>query len=95
MASEIVMRSEGRNTAHNACSDCEVFRKECANCPLLHPRAQCFVVGCPVAAWCERVGCPVLKENLELDRYWGWDISEDIPKGEKDERSAGEIRQNA
>ena len=71
------------------CSDCEVFRKECANCPLLYPRAQCFAVGCPVAAWCKRVGCPVLKENLELDRYWGWE------KVRKDERGAGEIRQSA
>jgi len=94
MASEMVMRGEGRNTAHNACSDCEVFRKECANCPLLYPRAQCKQLGCYVVAWCERVGCPVLKENLELDRYWGWDII-DTSKGEKDEQSAGEIRQNA
>ena len=55
------------------CENCEVFRKECANCPLLYPRAQCFAVGCPVVEWCERVGCPVLKENLEIDKYWGWD----------------------
>jgi len=71
------------------CKDCEVFRKECANCPLLYPRAQCFAVGCPVVEWCERVGCPVLKENLELDRYWGWE------KVRKDEQGAGEIRQSA
>ena len=71
------------------CKDCEVFKKECANCPLLYPRAQCFAVGCPVVEWCERVGCPVLKENLELDRYWGWE------KVRKDEQGAGEIRQSA
>ena len=71
------------------CSDCEVFRKECANCPLLYPRAQCKQLGCYVVEWCERVGCPVLKENLELDRYWGWE------KVRKDERGAGEIRQSA
>jgi len=71
------------------CKDCEVFRKECANCPLLYPRAQCKQLGCYVVEWCERVGCPVLKENLELDRYWGWE------KVRKDEQGAGEIRQSA
>jgi len=81
-----VMRGEGRNTAHDACSDCEVFR-ECRNCPLLYPRAQCKQLGCYVVAWCERIGCPVLKGNLELDRYWGWDV---CVRGEENGRYEGE-----
>jgi len=79
MASEIDMPRYDRSgevvslTRCADCENCEVFRKECANCPLLYPRTQCFAVGCPVVEWCERVGCPVLKENLEIDKYWGWD----------------------
>ena len=78
MASEIDMSRYDRGgdvqTARCAdCENCEVFRKECANCPLLYPRAQCKQLGCYVVAWCERVGCEVLKENLEIDKYWGWD----------------------
>ena len=69
------------------CKDCEVFKKECANCPLLYPRAQCKQLGCYVVAWCERVGCPVLRENLELDRYWGWDV---CVRGEENGRYEGE-----
>ena len=77
MAREVDMPRHDRGgdvrTLCDDCENCEVFRKECANCPLLYPRAQCFAVGCPVVEWCERVGCPVLKENLEIDKYWGWD----------------------
>ena len=69
------------------CSDCKIFKEECRNCPLLYPRAQCKQLGCYVVEWCERVGCPVLKENLKLDRYWGWDV---CVGGEENGRCGGE-----
>ena len=50
------------------CKDCPLF-KQYKNCLLLHPRSACKDIGCTVFSECERLNCPVLRENIELDEY--------------------------
>jgi len=53
-------------TIKHDCKNCPLF-EQCKNCPLLYPRSACKDIGCSVFSECERLGCPVLRENIELD----------------------------
>ena len=63
--SKVIKMSDAPTSKHD-CRNCPLF-EQCKNCPLLYPCSACKDIGCSVFSECERLGCPILRENMELD----------------------------